>query len=155
MLCHYLMNYCLRLRPTIQMCYSLEWNYFEGPQLSSNSHTSCLTNTACQNLHQTYLLEVDMTQILAYRETLYYNVSHRNMCKLFVHDNFSGTLNLHQVLVWSKLGQSRPFRPMRDLIMRWSRAFNLMCEVALIDLAPLTPCRPPQCRFLLHNHTPK
>ena len=29
------------------------------------------------------------------------------------------------------LDDFQPFRPMRDLIMQWSRAFNLVCEVAV------------------------
>ena len=35
-------------------------------------------------------------------------------------------------LVWSELGRSLPFRPMRALTLPWSQAFNLVCEVALI-----------------------
>jgi hypothetical protein len=33
--------------------------------------------------------------------------------------------------VWSDLGRSPPFRPMRALRLQWSRAFVLVCEVAL------------------------
>ena len=33
--------------------------------------------------------------------------------------------------MWSELGQSPPFRPMRALRLQWSRASSLVCEVAL------------------------
>ena len=54
----------------------------------------------------------------------------RNPCKLFIHDNFFGPVDLH-LLVRSELGQSRSFRPMRKLGMQWSQTFSLVCEVAL------------------------
>jgi hypothetical protein len=46
-------------------------------------------------------------------------------------DYFLGPLGLH-LLVWNELGRSQPFQPMRDLSVQWSRAFNLVCEVASI-----------------------
>ena len=53
-------------------------------------------------------------------------------------------LGLH-LLVWSELGRSPPFRRMRALTLPWSRAFSLVCEVALrsasVKLAALTPFR--------------
>ena len=53
----------------------------------------------------------------------------RTPCRLFIHE-FFGPLGL-QIRVWSELGQSPPFRPMRALRLQWSWAFNLVCEVAL------------------------
>ena len=41
-----------------------------------------------------------------------------------------GPLGLH-LRVWSELGRSLPFRPMRALRLQCSRAFSLVCEVAL------------------------
>ena len=54
----------------------------------------------------------------------------RTPCRLFIHEVFTGPLGLH-LNVWSELGRSPPFRPMRALRLQWSRAFTLMCEVAL------------------------
>jgi hypothetical protein len=59
----------------------------------------------------------------------------RTPCKLFIHKVFFGPLGLH-LHVWSELGRSPPFQPMRALRVQWSRAFKpgfkLVCEVALI-----------------------
>ena len=54
----------------------------------------------------------------------------RTPCRLFIHKLFIGPLGLH-LLVWSEVGQSPPFRPMRALTLPWPRAFSLVCEVAL------------------------
>ena len=62
--------------------------------------------------------------------TLIHNQPCRTPCRLFIHKLFFGPLGLH-LLVWSELGRSPPFRPMRTLTLPWSRAFNLVCEVAL------------------------
>ena len=37
----------------------------------------------------------------------------------FIHDKFFGSLG-HQLLIWSELQKSPPFRPMRDFWMQWS-----------------------------------
>ena len=55
----------------------------------------------------------------------------RTPCRLFIHEVFFGPLGLH-LRVWSELGRSLPFRPMRALRLQWSRALSLVCEVALI-----------------------
>ena len=55
----------------------------------------------------------------------------RTPCRLFIHELFFGPLGLH-LLVWSELGRSPPFRPMRVLRLQWSWAAALVCEVALI-----------------------
>ena len=65
---------------------------------------------------------------------------------LFIHDIFFGPLGLH-IPVWSDPGGSWPFWPMRDLRMQWSRAFNLVCEMALSQSKEMTKKkqRPYQC----------
>ena len=55
---------------------------------------------------------------------------HSPPCRLFIHELFFGPLGLH-LLVWSELGRSPPFQPMRALTLPWSRAFILVCEVTL------------------------
>jgi hypothetical protein len=62
--------------------------------------------------------------------TLVYIPPFRTPCRLFIHKLFFGPVGLH-LLVWSELGLSPPFRPMRALTLPWSRAFSLVCEVAL------------------------
>ena len=57
-------------------------------------------------------------------------MSCRTPCRLFIHEIFFGLLGLH-LRVWSELGRSPPFQPMRALRMQGSRAFSLVCEVAL------------------------
>ena len=70
------------------------------------------------------------------------HLSCTNLCRIFIHDNLFRPLGLH-LLVWSELGQSWPFQPMNGLRKQWSRAFNLMCEMALsytwlwIDMATI------------------
>ena len=54
----------------------------------------------------------------------------RTPCRLFIHEVFFGPLGLH-LRVWSELGRSPPFWPMRATRSQWSWAFNLVCEVAL------------------------
>ena len=54
----------------------------------------------------------------------------RNPCRLSIHEVFFGPLGLH-LRVWSELGRSPPFWPMRALRLQWSWAFNVVCEVAL------------------------
>ena len=49
-------------------------------------------------------------------------------CRLFIHEVFFGPLGLH-LRVWSELGRSPPFRPMRALRLQWSWAFSLVCEL--------------------------
>ena len=52
-----------------------------------------------------------------------------------------------QLLVWSELGWSRPFQPMRDLKMKWSRAFSLVWEVALRGAHLPTLVKLPSCWY--------
>ena len=54
----------------------------------------------------------------------------RTPCRFFIHEVFFGPLGLH-LRMWSELGWSPPFRPMRALRLQWSWAFSLVCEVAL------------------------
>ena len=54
----------------------------------------------------------------------------KTSCRLFIHEVFFRPLGLH-VRVWSELGRSPPFRPIRALRLQWSWAFSLVCEVAL------------------------
>ena len=51
-------------------------------------------------------------------------------CRLFIHEVFFGPLGLH-LRVWSELGRSPTFWPMRALRLQWSWAFSHVCEVAL------------------------
>ena len=62
--------------------------------------------------------------------TLIHNMPCRTPCRLFIHELFFGPLGLH-LLVWSELGRSLPFRPMRALTLPWLGASSLVCEVAL------------------------
>ena len=95
----------------------------EGPCLSSKGRTSCLTDMVCWNLCHAYPLEVDLTQIPTNHETL------SIVCHVGIYVDFSSTTI--SLLVWSDLGRSWPFWPMRNLGMQWARAFSLVCEVAL------------------------
>ena len=61
--------------------------------------------------------------------TFIHNLPCRTPCRLFIHELFFGPLGLH-LLVWSELGWSPPFRPMRALTLPWSKAFSLVCETA-------------------------
>ena len=63
--------------------------------------------------------------------TLIHSPPCRTPCRLFIHGLSFEPLGLH-LLVWSELRWSPPFRPMRALTLPWSRAFSLVCEVALI-----------------------
>ena len=54
----------------------------------------------------------------------------RTPCRLSIHEVFFGPLGLY-LRVWSELGRSLPFRPMRALRLQWSWAFSLVWEVAL------------------------
>ena len=47
----------------------------------------------------------------------------RTPCRLFIHEVFFGSLGLH-LGVWSELGRSPPFWPMRALRLQWSWAFE-------------------------------
>ena len=62
--------------------------------------------------------------------TLIHNLPCRTSCRLFIHELFFGPLGLH-LLVWSELGRSLPFRPMRALTLPWLGAFSLVCKVVL------------------------
>jgi hypothetical protein len=69
--------------------------------------------------------------------TLIHSLSCRTPCRLFTHELFFWAFRPSppsELLVWSELGQSPPFRPMRDLTLPWSRAFSLVCEVALTTI---------------------
>ena len=61
---------------------------------------------------------------------LIHSLSCRTSCRLFIHEVFFGPLGLH-LGVWSELGRSLPFWPMRTLRLQWSQAFSLVCEMAL------------------------
>ena len=43
----------------------------------------------------------------------------RTPCRFFIHEVFFGPLGLH-LRVWSQLGRSLPFQPMRALRLQWS-----------------------------------
>ena len=63
-----------------------------------------------------------------------WNLNHslpcRTPCGLFIHEVLFGPLGLN-LRVWSELGRSPPFCPMRALKLHWSWPFSLVCEVAL------------------------
>ena len=54
----------------------------------------------------------------------------RKLCKRCVRLAFTYFVCPSSV-VWSEVGQAPPFPPMRVLEVQWSRALNLVCEVAL------------------------
>ena len=86
-------------------------------------------DAVCWNLCRACLLEAGLMQILGYHET-FLMVCHVEICVDFSSKiNFFGPSGLH-LLMWSELGQSRPFWPTRDLRMQWSLAFNPVWEVA-------------------------
>jgi hypothetical protein len=69
-----------------------------------------------------------------------YTMSCRNPSRFFIYDNIFGSLGLY-LLVWSELGQSQPFSSMIDLIMQWSWAFTLVCQVAIsVEVGKLARC---------------
>ena len=72
----------------------------------------------------------------------------RTPCRLFIHEVLCVTLRLH-LCVRSELGRSPPFRPMRALRLQWSRAFSLVCEVAL-ELINSSFGPKPETKFHLH-----
>jgi len=63
--------------------------------------------------------------------TLIHNLPCRTPCRFFIHKLFFRLLGFH-LLVWSELGRSPSFLPIRVLTLQWSWAFNLLCEVTLI-----------------------
>lgn len=72
-----------------------------------------------------------------FRRTVKYSLPFRNPWRVFIHGTFFGPLGVAHLLVWSELWQ--PFYlyiylPIRDFIMQWSQAFNLVCEVVLRPL---------------------
>ena len=80
-----------------------------------------------RNLCQAHLLEVGLTKFPRNHESL--SIIHH----VGLHVDFSSmksSLGLH-LRVWSELGGSPPFWPMRALRLQWSWAFSLVCEVAL------------------------
>ena len=56
-------------------------------------------------------------------------------CRVFIHKFFFEPLGLH-LLVWSELGRSPHFQPMRALTLPWLGALSLVCEVALTLASP-------------------
>ena len=54
----------------------------------------------------------------------------RNPCRLYIHLAFTYYVGPSSV-VWSKFGPAPPFPPMRVFEVYWSRALNLVCEMAL------------------------
>ena len=123
---------CTPIRATLHTSQGLWPCKCQGPWHSSQRRTNCLTYMVCHgikrnlwwtskatfdvrsearlsNLRQAYLLEVGMTQDS--------DKPCRNPWRLFIHDNSLETLGLH-LLVWSELGRSCSFQPMRDLKMQ-------------------------------------
>jgi hypothetical protein len=68
--------------------------------------------------------------------------------RIFIHKVFFGPLGLH-LRVWSELGRSPPFQPMRALILQLSWAFSLVCEVALRGCLHHGPWRRPKALWNL------
>ena len=73
-----------------------------------------------------------------------WNLIHSPPCRtqrrLLIHESFFGPLGSH-LRVWSELGRSSPFRPMRALRLQRSWAFGLVCEVKPYIRCPY-PCPP-------------
>jgi hypothetical protein len=61
----------------------------------------------------------------------------KNPCRLYIPLAFTYSVGPSSV-VWSELGPAPPFPPMRVLEVYWSRALNLVFEVALRDWEPVT-----------------
>jgi hypothetical protein len=78
----------------------------------------------------------------------------RTPCKLFIHEVLFGPLGLH-LGVRSELGRSSPFRPMRALRVQWSRAFSLVCEVALKSTPVWRDSSRLACLEAWHAHSSK
>ena len=57
--------------------------------------------------------------------TLIHDLPCRIPCRLLIHELLCGPWGLH-LLVWSELGRSPPFWPIRALTLPWSWAFNLV-----------------------------
>ena len=84
--------------------------------------------TVSRNLRQTHLLEVDLTKTPGDHKTLS-TIRHVGF-HVDIHP-WSLLFSL-QAFTWNELGRSPPFRPMRALRLQWwSRAFSLVCEMAL------------------------
>lgn len=79
----------------------------------------------CHNLLQAYPLEMGPTHIVTDPWNIAHNMSCRKSCKMFIHNNSRGLLDLH-LLVWSKLGRSPPLWPVNNPKTQWSRAFSLV-----------------------------
>jgi hypothetical protein len=92
------------------------WNC-GGPWSSSKG---CTTDMVWQNLYQALPLRGGPA---ANSDKPWNFICHVD---LSIHEIFFGPLGLH-ILVWSELGRSRPFRPMRDLRMQWRRPFSPVC----------------------------
>ena len=76
-----------------------------------------------QNLRQSHFVEVGMTKIPGDHETLSI-VRHVGLhVDFLIHEVFFAPLGLH-LRVWSELGRSLPFGPMRALRLQWSWAFS-------------------------------
>ena len=88
------------------------------------------SNMVCRMLRYAYLLEVGLTQNFGKLWAIIHSLRCKNLCRLVILDHFFGHLGLN-LLMWSDLGGPWPFRPMWDVWMWRSRAFNLRCEVAL------------------------
>jgi hypothetical protein len=58
----------------------------------------------------------------------------RNPCRLYIHLVFTYSIGPSSI-VWSELGPTLPFPAMTMLGVWWSRALNLVCEVALSVMA--------------------
>ena len=93
------------------------------------------------------LLEVSLTSIPGDHETLSI-VRHVELHIDF--PSMKSSLGLH-LRVWSELGRSPPFRRMRALKLdcKWSRAFSLVCEVALTSRLLIST------DYLCHKNLPR
>ena len=81
-----------------------------------------------RNLRQAHLLEVSLTKISGDHETLFI-VHHVG---LFIHIVFFEPSGLHHC-VWSELGRSLPFWPMRALKLQWSQGPLVLCAKWPLD----------------------
>jgi hypothetical protein len=91
-----------------------------------------------QNLCQAHLLEVWLDGNSGRPRNLIHSPPCRILCRLFIHEVFFEPLKPPPSCEVNLDGRSPPFRPMRALRLQWSRAFSLVCEVALsIEVLPL------------------
>ena len=103
---------------------------FGGVSLSWN----LLWNLSCWKKYYKIMVSRNLPRKVNENSGRPWNLIHsmpcKTPCRLSIHEIFFGPWGLH-LRVWSELGRSTPFRPMRALRLQWSRAFSSVCDGAL------------------------